>query len=99
MFYIFFVYRTQKNSYKGDAINGIGPRDREHDPDRLVQGYFHSAATLNYVRSLLESHFADIHKPGQWDLRYVKQSTGPEEDGNLVVAEHEDKMCNAHTQS
>jgi 3-deoxy-7-phosphoheptulonate synthase len=56
-------------AYKGDAINGIEPRDREHDPDRLVQGYFHSAATLNYVRSLLESHFADIHKPGQWDLR------------------------------
>eukprot|EP00037_Helgoeca_nana_P025517 m.280657 g.280657 ORF g.280657 m.280657 type:complete len:480 (-) comp26975_c1_seq1:111-1550(-) len=59
-------------AYKGDAINGHAVEDREHDPDRLVQGYFHSAATLNYVRSLLESHFADIHKPGQWDLSFVK---------------------------
>jgi 3-deoxy-D-arabino-heptulosonate 7-phosphate (DAHP) synthase class II len=61
-------------AYKGDAINGHAVEDREHDPDRLVQGYFHSAATLNYVRSLLESHFADIHKPGQWDLSFVKVS-------------------------
>lgn len=59
-------------AYKGDAINGHDIAERDHDPDRLVQGYFHSAATLNYVRSLLVSAFADLHKPSTWDLTFVK---------------------------
>lgn len=39
-------------SFKGDNINGYDPKDRKWDPQRLLQGYWHSAATLNYVRSL-----------------------------------------------
>jgi len=38
-------------SFKGDNINGFEPKDRKWDPERLLQGYFHSAATLNYLRS------------------------------------------------
>jgi len=38
-------------SFKGENINGFEPADRKWDPERLVQGYFHSAATLNYLRS------------------------------------------------
>jgi len=38
-------------SFKGDNINGIEPADRKWDPERLLQGYFHSAATLNFLRS------------------------------------------------
>jgi 3-deoxy-7-phosphoheptulonate synthase len=38
-------------SFKGDNINGFAPADRKWDPERLVQGYFHSAATLNFLRS------------------------------------------------
>jgi len=38
-------------SFKGDNINGFAPEDRKWDPERLLQGYFHSAATLNYLRS------------------------------------------------
>lgn len=39
-------------SFKGDNINGYKPEDRKWDPKRLLEGYFHSAATLNYLRSL-----------------------------------------------
>jgi len=42
-------------SFKGDNINGYDPKDRKWDPERLLQGYFHSAATLNYLRSLAGS--------------------------------------------
>lgn len=42
-------------SFKGDNINGFDPKDRKWDPERLLQGYFHSAATLNYLRSLAQS--------------------------------------------
>jgi 3-deoxy-7-phosphoheptulonate synthase len=38
-------------SFKGDNINGFSPTDRKLDPERLLQGYFHSAAALNFLRS------------------------------------------------
>ena len=63
-------------SFRGENINGINPDDREHDPDRLVQGYLHAATTLNYARALLSSGFADLHAPDKWLLGHVKnQST------------------------
>lgn len=42
-------------SFKGDNINGIEPTDRKWDPERLLQGYFHSAASLNYLRSFTQN--------------------------------------------
>eukprot|EP00040_Diaphanoeca_grandis_P037995 m.253302 g.253302 ORF g.253302 m.253302 type:complete len:482 (-) comp33907_c4_seq1:32-1477(-) len=59
-------------AYKGDAINGFPEEERAHDPNRLVEGYFHSAATLNYCRGLLEGEFADLNDPSHWDLSFVK---------------------------
>lgn len=37
-------------SFKGDNINGFEPSNRKWDPERLLLGYWHSAATLNYLR-------------------------------------------------
>lgn len=61
-------------SYRGDHVNGFGPAagSRRPDPNRLVQAYFHSAATLNYVRSLLDGGFADLRHPELWDLGFVR---------------------------
>lgn len=42
-------------SFKGDNINGYEPTDRKWDPERLLQGYFHSAATLNFLRGFTAS--------------------------------------------
>eukprot|EP00441_Pelagodinium_beii_P044998 CAMPEP_0197625306 /NCGR_PEP_ID=MMETSP1338-20131121/4698_1 /TAXON_ID=43686 ORGANISM="Pelagodinium beii, Strain RCC1491" /NCGR_SAMPLE_ID=MMETSP1338 /ASSEMBLY_ACC=CAM_ASM_000754 /LENGTH=438 /DNA_ID=CAMNT_0043195677 /DNA_START=46 /DNA_END=1362 /DNA_ORIENTATION=- len=42
-------------SFKGDNINGFEPKDRKWDVDRLLQGYWHSAATLNFLRSYVTS--------------------------------------------
>jgi len=36
-------------SFKGDNINGYEPKDRAWDSKRLLEGYWHSAATLNYL--------------------------------------------------
>jgi len=51
-------------SFKGDNINGFDPKDRKWDPERLLQGYFHSATTLNYLRAIsadtLPQTFASI---------------------------------------
>jgi len=39
-------------SFKGENINGFEPSQRDWDPKRLLEGYWHSAATLNCVRSM-----------------------------------------------
>ena len=40
-------------SYKGDSINGFAVSERRPDPQRLVQAYFHSVATANYLRAMV----------------------------------------------
>jgi 3-deoxy-7-phosphoheptulonate synthase len=54
--------------YRGDLINGLEPTPeaRQADPNRMLQAYFHSAATLNHVRALIDSGFADLHHPERW---------------------------------
>lgn len=37
----------------------------------LHRAYFHSAATINYIRALLDSGFADLHNPRSWKLSHV----------------------------
>jgi 3-deoxy-7-phosphoheptulonate synthase len=61
-------------SYRGDHINGHDPSERTHNPQRLVDAYFHSASTLNYIRALLDGGFADLHNPGHWDLGFVRSA-------------------------
>lgn len=45
---------------RGDNVNGISIDDRLPDPERLLLSYFHSASTVNHVRSLLASGFAQL---------------------------------------
>ncbi|MBL8783883.1 MAG: 3-deoxy-7-phosphoheptulonate synthase class II [Deltaproteobacteria bacterium] len=64
-------------SYRGDHVHRIEATAaaREPDPQRLVEAYFRSAATLNYARALLDGGFADLHKPHHWRLEFVRSST------------------------
>ncbi|GAA5965431.1 hypothetical protein JCM21900_001887 [Sporobolomyces salmonicolor] len=55
-------------SFRGDNVNGIDPADRLPDPERLLSAYFHSAATVNHVRSLLSSGFASLPASRTEDL-------------------------------
>lgn len=59
-------------SFRGDILNGYHPEHRDIDPGRLVQAYFHSAATLNYVRAQISSGIADLHNPMDWGLGHVR---------------------------
>lgn len=59
-------------SFRGDNINGYDPSDRTPDPRRLVDAYFHSASTLNYMRASLASGIADLHSPLDWGLGHVR---------------------------
>ena len=59
-------------SFRGDNINGYDPGERTPDPERLVSAYFHSAATMNYIRAELSSGIADLHSPLDWELGHVR---------------------------
>ncbi|KAF9403255.1 hypothetical protein BGX21_005856 [Mortierella sp. AD011] len=71
-------------SYRGDNVNGYDPNDRNPDPERLLGAYFHSAATLNYVRSIINEGFADLHHPSNWNLHHVKSATLRQEYQGIV---------------
>ncbi|KAI9637119.1 putative family II 2-keto-3-deoxy-D-arabino-heptulosonate aldolase [Dioszegia hungarica] len=66
------VEKKEILSFRGDNVNGYDPTDRQPDPDRLLGAYFHSTATLNYIRTLLLSGFADLHKPLDWSFSHVR---------------------------
>jgi 3-deoxy-7-phosphoheptulonate synthase len=70
--------------FKGDIINGTALEDREHDPARLVQAYFHSAASLNYIRGRLDSGFGDLHRAADWDLDFVRSEAKREEYSGIL---------------
>ncbi|EGO19284.1 hypothetical protein SERLADRAFT_411782 [Serpula lacrymans var. lacrymans S7.9] len=62
----------------------LDPNDRTPDPDRLLSAYFHSTATLNYVRGLLTSGFASLHHPRDWSLSHVRSPALRKEFENIV---------------
>jgi 3-deoxy-7-phosphoheptulonate synthase len=61
-------------SFRGDNINAFEPGGggREPSPARLVEGYFHAAATANFMRVALKDGLADLRKANQWDMGFVK---------------------------
>jgi 3-deoxy-7-phosphoheptulonate synthase len=63
-------------SYRGDIVNrpGFTQEEREPDPELLLRGYERAALTLNFVRSLVDGGFADLHHPEYWDLDFVRHS-------------------------
>jgi 3-deoxy-7-phosphoheptulonate synthase len=63
-------------SYRGDIVNGIEftALARRPDPERLLQSYNQSAATLNLLRAFAQGGFADLHKVHRWTLDFVADS-------------------------
>ena len=64
-------------SFRGDLVNRnpFKPDDRIPDPQLILRGYERAALTLNFVRSLIDGGFADLHHPENWDLDWVGHST------------------------
>ena len=60
-------------AYRGDAVNDIEftPEAREPNPQRLVQVYNTSAATLNLVRAFTQGGFADLRQVHEWNKGFA----------------------------
>lgn len=64
-------------AYRGDAVNGFDftPESRTPDPQRLVDVYHSSAATLNLVRAFVTGGYADLRQVHSWNTDFVKESS------------------------
>ena len=62
-------------AYRGDAVNGFDftPESRIPDPQRLVDVYNSSAATLNLVRAFVTGGYADLRQVHTWNTDFVRE--------------------------
>ena len=63
-------------SYRGDIINGMEftAEARTPDPNRLLQAYAQSSATLNLLRAFAGGGYADLYNIHRWTLGFVNDS-------------------------
>ncbi len=61
-------------SYRGDIVNGaeFTVSARTPDPQRLIEAYHQSAATLNLLRAFAHGGYASLGRVHQWMLGFVK---------------------------
>jgi 3-deoxy-7-phosphoheptulonate synthase len=62
--------------FRGHMIHDDAPtaEARVSDPDRIIQGYHYSAATLNLVRAFTKGGFADLSQVHAWNQDFVSSS-------------------------
>lgn len=74
--------------YRGDLINmhENTPEARRPDPRCMVEGYYHAAVSLNYIRALIEGGYADLHHPKRWDLGFIRSSKNKDAYKRIVDA-------------
>ena len=74
-------------AYRGDAVNGFDFTEaaRIPDPQRLVDVYNASAATLNLVRAFTTGGYADLRQVHTWNTDFVRDS---------VVGQRYEKVAN-----
>ncbi len=58
--------------YRGDMVNSFEPalEKRRHDPSRMLEGYFRSAATLNLIRAFAKGGYASLEQVQDWQKHY-----------------------------
>ena len=81
-------------AYRGDIINGpeFTEAARAPDPQRMLDAYFYSAASLNYLRALADDGFADLHHPEQWVLEFM-QNGHPHQDYQAILHSITEAIC------
>jgi 3-deoxy-7-phosphoheptulonate synthase len=79
---------TSLPSFRGDLVNRspFTAEDRVPDPQLILRGYERAALTLNFVRSLIDGGFADLHHPEYWDLNWVGHSPTADEYHAIVAS-------------
>jgi 3-deoxy-7-phosphoheptulonate synthase len=73
-------------AYRGDIINrdGFTAADRDPDPVLMLRAYERAALTLNFIRSLVDGGFADLHHPEYWDVSFARGTPNAEQYERIV---------------
>jgi len=63
-------------SYRGDIVNApeFEAEARRPDPQRMLQVFGQSAATLNLLRAFAQGGYADLHRVHSWNQGFVANS-------------------------
>ncbi len=63
-------------SFRGDIINGSDFTEaaRVPNPERMLEAYHQSTATLNLVRAFAQGGLADLHQVNQWNRSFVNNN-------------------------
>jgi len=67
-------------AYRGDIVNGMdfNAAARKADPQRMIQAFSQSAATLNLLRAFAQGGYADLHRVHSWNQGFVASSPAGE---------------------
>jgi len=78
-------------AYRGDIINrdGFSAGDRAPDPILMLRAYERAGLTLNFIRSLIDGGFADLHHPEYWDISFATGSPNAAQYERIVSSIHE----------
>ncbi|WP_188850546.1 class II 3-deoxy-7-phosphoheptulonate synthase [Aureimonas glaciei] len=73
-------------SYRGDIVNGIefDEASRIPNPERQIEAYRQSAATLNLLRAFAQGGYANLDNVHQWMLGFLSGSPQAERYGHLA---------------
>jgi len=71
-----FVDGVELPSFRGHVVHSDEPTPeaRVPDPERLVQGYYQAASTLNLLRAFTKGGFADLTLVHTWNREFVASS-------------------------
>jgi 3-deoxy-7-phosphoheptulonate synthase len=80
-------------AYRGDIINDIhfDEKKRQPDPQRLVDSYFYSSASLNYLRSLALGGYGNLEKVNKWNEEFV-HSLNSKKNSEEVISKIDDTL-------
>ena len=73
-------------AYRGDIVNGIGfdKNSRQADPQRLIDSYFYSAASLNHLRCLALGGYGNLEKVNKWNEEFSHSLTSKKNTEELI---------------
>lgn len=78
-------------AYRGDNVNSIEftAEARRSNPNKLIESYFHAAASLNYLRSLALGGYGNLEKINKWNEEFVHSLNSKKNSEELLAKIHD----------
>lgn len=76
----------QLPSYRGDIINSIEFTEeaRKPNPHKILETYFYSAATYNFIQNLARGGFASFANISKWNEEFLAIANGNQDFDNII---------------